>query len=98
MRGLPRELDEAARIDGCGHLRIFWSIVLPLCQPGGTLAHRPDCPLVTGVPQAFRVRRSALPELDPCPVCVPGLGTRDRSPYGPGTGSPEAGPGCPPEA
>ncbi|KAF4407420.1 carbohydrate ABC transporter permease [Streptomyces lycii] len=33
MRGLPRELDEAARIDGCGHLRIFWSIVLPLCRP-----------------------------------------------------------------
>jgi ABC-type glycerol-3-phosphate transport system permease component len=26
---LPRELDEAARIDGAGHIRIFWSIVLP---------------------------------------------------------------------
>lgn len=26
---LPRELDEAARIDGAGHWRIFWSIVLP---------------------------------------------------------------------
>lgn len=26
---LPRELDEAARIDGAGHFRIFWSIVLP---------------------------------------------------------------------
>lgn len=33
MRNLPRELDEAARIDGCGHLRIYWSIVLPLCRP-----------------------------------------------------------------
>ncbi|MHB9754932.1 carbohydrate ABC transporter permease [Streptomyces sp. BYX5S] len=33
MRGLPRELDEAARLDGCGHLRIYWSIVLPLCRP-----------------------------------------------------------------
>ncbi|MFI8181523.1 carbohydrate ABC transporter permease [Actinacidiphila glaucinigra] len=33
MRNLPRELDEAARIDGCGHPRIFWSIVLPLCRP-----------------------------------------------------------------
>ncbi len=26
---LPRELDEAARIDGAGHFRIFWSVVLP---------------------------------------------------------------------
>jgi len=26
---LPRELDEAARLDGAGHFRIFWSIVLP---------------------------------------------------------------------
>ena len=26
---LPRELDEAARIDGAGHVRIFWSVVLP---------------------------------------------------------------------
>ena len=26
---LPRELDDAARIDGAGHFRIFWSIVLP---------------------------------------------------------------------
>ncbi|GAB2854625.1 carbohydrate ABC transporter permease [Streptomyces deserti] len=33
MRNLPKELDEAARIDGCGHFRIYWSIVLPLCRP-----------------------------------------------------------------
>ena len=26
---LPRELDEAARMDGAGHWRIFWSVVLP---------------------------------------------------------------------
>lgn len=26
---LPKELEDAARIDGAGHLRIFWSIVLP---------------------------------------------------------------------
>ena len=25
MRSLPKELDEAARLDGCGHLRIYWS-------------------------------------------------------------------------
>lgn len=33
MRNLPKELDEAARLDGCGHLRIYWSIVLPLGRP-----------------------------------------------------------------
>ncbi|GAA2394672.1 carbohydrate ABC transporter permease [Streptomyces glaucosporus] len=33
MRNLPKELDEAARIDGCGHWRIYWTIVLPLSRP-----------------------------------------------------------------
>ncbi len=33
IRGLPRELDEAARIDGCGHFRIFVNIILPLMVP-----------------------------------------------------------------
>ena len=33
MRNLPRELDEAARIDGAGHGRIFGSIMLPLMRP-----------------------------------------------------------------
>ncbi|WP_016698758.1 carbohydrate ABC transporter permease [Actinoalloteichus spitiensis] len=33
MRGLPRELDEAARIDGCGPIRIFFHIILPLVRP-----------------------------------------------------------------
>jgi multiple sugar transport system permease protein len=33
IRGLPRELDEAARIDGCGHGRVFWQIILPLMKP-----------------------------------------------------------------
>ena len=30
---IPKDLSEAARIDGCGELRIFWQIVLPLCKP-----------------------------------------------------------------
>ncbi|NJC23863.1 multiple sugar transport system permease protein [Arthrobacter pigmenti] len=33
IRGLPKELDEAARIDGCGHVRIFTRIILPLMMP-----------------------------------------------------------------
>lgn len=31
--GIPRELEEAARIDGAGSLRVFFSIVLPLSRP-----------------------------------------------------------------
>ena len=30
---LPRELDEAARIDGCSNLRIWWNIILPQSKP-----------------------------------------------------------------
>ncbi len=33
IRGLPRDLDEAARIDGCGHVRIFFQIIMPLSLP-----------------------------------------------------------------
>ncbi|HEY9290839.1 MAG TPA: carbohydrate ABC transporter permease [Microlunatus sp.] len=33
MRALPRELDDAARIDGCGSFRIFFRIIAPLCIP-----------------------------------------------------------------
>ncbi|WP_124065869.1 carbohydrate ABC transporter permease [Clostridium sp. E02] len=31
--GIPRELDEAAKIDGCSYYSIFWRIVLPLITP-----------------------------------------------------------------
>jgi multiple sugar transport system permease protein len=33
MRGIPRQLDEAARLDGCGPYRIYRYIVLPLTRP-----------------------------------------------------------------
>ncbi|MET4782207.1 carbohydrate ABC transporter permease [Glaciihabitans sp. UYNi722] len=33
IRGIPKELDEAARIDGAGHLRIFVQLMLPLMTP-----------------------------------------------------------------
>ncbi|WP_425501870.1 carbohydrate ABC transporter permease [Saccharibacillus deserti] len=31
---LPKELMEAARIDGCGHIRIFLRLAIPLSMPG----------------------------------------------------------------
>jgi len=33
IRGIPRELDEAARLDGCGHWQIFSRMMLPLMVP-----------------------------------------------------------------
>lgn len=34
FEGLPHELEEAARVDGCTRLRAFYTIVLPLSWPG----------------------------------------------------------------
>ncbi|CAM3805227.1 carbohydrate ABC transporter permease [Occultella aeris] len=33
FRGIPKELDEAARLDGCGHIRIYARIMMPLSLP-----------------------------------------------------------------
>lgn len=33
LRTIPRDLEEAALIDGAGHFRVFWSIFLPLMRP-----------------------------------------------------------------
>ncbi|MDI9508989.1 MAG: carbohydrate ABC transporter permease [Clostridiales bacterium] len=33
MNGLPDSLVESAQVDGAGHMRIFWKIILPLCKP-----------------------------------------------------------------
>jgi len=33
FRGIPRELDEAAMMDGCSPWRIYWRIMLPLSTP-----------------------------------------------------------------
>ena len=33
VEGVPRELQEAAELDGAGTLRIFWSIIRPVIKP-----------------------------------------------------------------
>jgi multiple sugar transport system permease protein len=39
MMTLPRDLDEAAVLDGASYFRVFWQILLPLCKPAlATLA------------------------------------------------------------
>jgi ABC-type glycerol-3-phosphate transport system permease component len=37
MRTIPRELDEAARVDGLNTWQIFWKIILPLSTPALTV-------------------------------------------------------------
>jgi len=34
FRSMPVEVEEAARLDGAGFLRIWWSIAMPLARPG----------------------------------------------------------------
>ncbi len=33
LLGIPRDYFDAARVDGAGHLTVFWRIVLPLARP-----------------------------------------------------------------
>ena len=33
FRGVPEELIDAARIDGAGELRIWWSVLMPIIRP-----------------------------------------------------------------
>lgn len=33
MMAIPRELEEAAKVDGASYFEIYWRIILPLCKP-----------------------------------------------------------------
>jgi multiple sugar transport system permease protein len=33
MRSIPRELDQAAKVDGCSTFGIFWHVIMPLARP-----------------------------------------------------------------
>ncbi len=33
FKGVPRELDEAARVEGCGPLAVLWKVYVPLARP-----------------------------------------------------------------
>lgn len=33
MMTIPVEIDEAARLDGCNDLQLFWHVILPMCKP-----------------------------------------------------------------
>ena len=52
--GLPDELIEAARIDGAGELRIFFSVILPLCGPAARDAGRSSRSWLAGTTSSGR--------------------------------------------
>lgn len=33
FRSIPKEIDEAARIDGCTNWKLFWNVILPISKP-----------------------------------------------------------------
>ena len=33
VRGIPRELDDAAKIDGCSMFGFYWRVIIPLSLP-----------------------------------------------------------------
>lgn len=33
MKGIPRDLEDAAKIDGCNFLQIYWYVMMPLIKP-----------------------------------------------------------------
>lgn len=33
MKGIPRDLEDAARIDGCSFLQVYWHVIMPLIKP-----------------------------------------------------------------
>lgn len=34
MKGIPKDLEEAAIIDGCSPFRLYWAIIMPVSKPG----------------------------------------------------------------
>ena len=81
MKRVPLELEEAARVDGAGDLRIFLRVILPLCKPAlGTCA-------VFGFLMIWDQYLLPLlvvqnPALDPLTVVVTSLQTSEELPDG----------------
>jgi len=69
---IPKDLSEAARIDGCSEFRIFWQIVLPLCRPALMVvvpAVRVSVPAIVRVPEPSFVILP-VPETAPAKVVL----------------------------
>ena len=63
---VPLDFEEAARIDGCGNIRVLWHVVVPLLRPVlGTLHHPQRCRDLERLLHAADLPRWQQPEDDP---------------------------------
>ena len=69
MVTIPRELEDAARIDGCGFFRTYWLIILPLTKPAlATLAIFTF--ITTWNSYQWPLIALATPEVKTLPLCL----------------------------
>lgn len=77
MRGffemLPKEIEEAGLVDGCGNIRLFWYIVLPLAR-GGLIATAILCMIMSWNEFLFAFILGGI-KCAPLTVVIPGLVT-----------------------
>ncbi len=66
---IPRELEEAAFVDGAGHVQVFWRVVLPLLMPGILAAAVLTLALTWGE-FVFALTLTATPEGQTFPIAV----------------------------
>jgi multiple sugar transport system permease protein len=79
MLGIPKEMEETARVDGAGPLRTVWSIILPMALPGVFTA---GIFCFTACWTEFLMALTFNVNLKTIPVGVATFGTALEVPYG----------------
>lgn len=79
---IPRELDEAARIDGAGNVRLFLQVILPLAKPGLAALAILD---FVGTWNEFAMATTLLKSYDSwtVPLALQGFNSQFGTDYGP---------------
>jgi len=80
MLGIPKEMEETARIDGAGPIRTVWSIILPMALPGVFTA---GIFTFTACWTEFLMALSFDINLKTIPVGIATFGTALEVPFGP---------------
>jgi raffinose/stachyose/melibiose transport system permease protein len=82
LRAIPRELDEAARIDGTTNWQLYWNIILPLARPALAALFILD---FVATWNEFAIALVVLQSQDAwtVPLALQGFNTQFSSSYGP---------------